>query len=220
MKKFGNWFIPDNDSPEKLKMILDEKFQCEPGLLASFKHVKFFNNAIDVGSWVGDSTIIIANRFKNVKVFEPSPNVLECCKENLKTRNITNCEFFDIGLSNVTGNQLLINKAKSFSGWISTVEPTNAIRSKALTVKTARLDDFNFKDIDFIKIDVDSHEGFLIEGSLTFFKTNNPVIMIESKLKDQQRYQNKDMPDPLQILGNLGYKIKEKHGKADYILTR
>jgi FkbM family methyltransferase len=220
MKKLGSWFIPDNDNPEKLKMISDEKFQCEPGLVASFRYVKSFTNAIDVGSWIGDSTVIIANKFKNVKVFEPSLSVLECCKENLKIRNITNCDFFDVGLSNITGDQLLLNKAKSFSGWISTVELTDKILSKAITVKTAKLDDFNFENIDFIKIDVDSHEGFLIEGSTNFFKTNNPVIMIESKLRDQQRYQNKNMPDPLKQLEQFGYKIKEKHGKADYILTR
>jgi FkbM family methyltransferase len=220
MKQLGNWFIPDSDNPEKLKMVLNNSFQCEEGLISAFKFVKSFNTAIDVGSWIGDSTILIADKFKNVKVFEPNISVLDCCKENLKTRNISNCDFFDIGLSNITGSQQLINKAKTFSGWISTVDLSDKETLKAITVNTAKLDDFNFKDIDFIKIDVDSHEGFLIEGSINFFKINNPVVMIESKRRDQQRYQNKNMPDPLQLLQNFGYAIKEKHGKADYILTR
>jgi FkbM family methyltransferase len=220
MKQLGNWFIPDSDNPEKLKMVLADSFQCEEGLLSAFKFVKSFNTAIDVGSWIGDSTVLIANKFKNVKVFEPNISVLDCCKENLKTRNISNCEFYNVGLSNITGKQLLLNKAKTFSGWISTVELSSKDASKTLEVNTSKLDDFNFKDIDFIKIDVDSHEGFLLEGAINFFKTNNPVIMIESKIRDQQRYQNKNMPAPLQLLKNFGYTIKEKHGKADYILTR
>jgi FkbM family methyltransferase len=220
MKKLNNWFIPDTDNPEKLKMVTENNFQCESGISSSFKYIKKFNNAIDVGSWIGDSTVLIANKFKNVKVFEPNPAVLECCKENLKIRNIVNCEFFDIGLSNTSGEQLLINKAKTFSGWISTVELSIKDRQRAIPVKTARIDDFNFTDVDFIKIDVDSHEGFLIQGSMNFFKTNNPVIMIESKLRGQQRFQNKTMPDPLQLLQTFGYTIKEKIGKADYILTR
>lgn len=220
MKKLGDWYIPDIDKSEKLKMVSTNVFQCEEGLLSAFKFIKSFNNAIDVGSWIGDSTVIIANKFKNVKVFEPNPIVLDCCKENLKVRNIKNCDFFAIGLSNITGSQQLINKAKTFSGWISTVNLSDKETQKAITVNTSKLDDFNFEDIDFIKIDVDSHEGFLIEGSTNFFKTNNPVIMIESKIRDQQKYQNKNMPDPLTLLKNFGYSIKEKHSKADYILTR
>jgi hypothetical protein len=78
----------------------------------------------------------------------------------------------------------------------------------------------NFFDIDFIKIDVDSHEGYVIEGGIEFFKKNSPVIMIESKKVDQQRYQSSSMPDPIDILKKLNYTVVQKIGKADYILTK
>jgi FkbM family methyltransferase len=218
MQDINGWYIPDDDNPEKLKMILENKFQCEEGLSRAFTYVKNFNNAVDVGSWIGDSTVFIAKKFKNVEVFEPMETVAACCIKNLNRRNISNFNLHKIGLSNKKGQQLLVNKGKSFSGWISTVSNFTAKRSKF--VDTDLLDNFNFSNIDFIKIDVDSHEGFLLQGALNFFKNNNPVIMIESKPTDQQKYQDNSMPDPLKLLERLGYKIKEKSGKADYILTR
>jgi FkbM family methyltransferase len=218
MKDFNGWYIPDSDNPKKLKMILENKFQCEEGLTQAFKYVQNFNNAIDVGSWIGDSSVIIAQKFKNIEVFEPVEAVAECCIKNLNRRNVNNFNFHKIGLSNKQGQQVLVNKGKSFSGWISTIDTVHA--KKSTVINTDLLDNFNFSNIDFIKIDVDSHEGFLLQGALNFFKNNNPVIMIESKTKDQQKYQDISMPNPLKLLEGLGYKIKEKNGKADFILTR
>lgn len=218
MKELNGWFISEYDNPDKLKMILNNQFQCEVGLNQAFKYVKKFDKAIDVGAWIGDSTVIMAKKFKQVEVFEPVDQIAECCIKNLTVRNINNFNLHKIGLSNIKGQQLLINKGKSFSGWISTVKTVTS--KKSTIVNTDLLDSYNFTDIDFIKIDVDSHEGFLLKGALNFFEKNNPVIMIESKLKDQQKYQDPSMPEPLTFLEKLGFKMREKSGKADYILTR
>jgi hypothetical protein len=204
MKKLGDWIVPQYDNPDKLKMVIEGKFQCDQGLLTAFKYVKKFDNAIDVGAWIGDSSVIMTRQFKHVNLFEPVAEVAECCQQNLIDRKIKNYELFRVGLSNKSGKQVLVNKGKSFSGWISTAAAGN----------------YKFKDIDFIKIDVDSHEGFLLEGAVDFFKNNNPVIMIESKERDQQKYQNPLMPHPIMFLEKIGYKVQEKAGKADYILTK
>jgi FkbM family methyltransferase len=218
MKKIGDWFIPDFDNPDKLKFLESNDIQCRPALEKAFKHVKKFDNAIDVGAWIGDSTSIILTKFKHVKVFEPVIEIAECCKTNLLHQELSNFEIFLVGLSNKSGKQMLVNKGKSFSGFIPTVELNKYKRS--FEIETNTLDFYNFEDIDFIKIDVDSHEGFMLEGTTKFFKNNNPVIMIESKERDQKKFQNNKMLNPIDILTNIGYKIKETAGKAEYILTR
>ncbi len=219
MKKVGNWYIPDSDLSKKslINFVLKEEFQCKSALNNAFKHVKRFNNAIDIGTWIGDSTKIIANKFKNVKGFEASPKVYECCKMNLKAHNISNCEIVLTGLSNISGTQKFLNKGKTFSGWISTSDLKN---KNFITIETCRLDDLNLTNIDFIKIDVDSHEGFLVEGAIEFFKKNSPVILIESKKKIHKERQRSNMPDPLVLLKKLNYKILSQEGKADYILAK
>lgn len=219
MKKIGNWYLPADDNKENvISMVKQENFQCYSALRESWKHVKKFNNAIDVGTWIGDSTVLISQKFLKVDGFEPNPIVYDCCVENLRERNINNCKMNKVGLSNVGGEQQFVNKGKTFSGWISTIDTQSQKHVKI--VETTTLDSFNFLDIDFIKIDVDSHEGFVIEGGIEFFKQNSPVIMIESKKVDQQRYQSSKMPDPIDILKKLKYRIIEKVGKADYILTK
>ena len=220
MKKLGDWNIPEYDNPDKLKMVIEGKFQCDQGLLTAFKYVKKFDNAIDVGAWIGDSSVIMARQFKHVNLFEPVTEVADCCHQNLIDRKIKNYELFRVGLSNKSGKQVLVNKGKSFSGWISTAAAGNYNFKRSFEIDTELLDNYKFKDIDFIKIDVDSHEGFLLEGAVDFFKNNNPVIMIESKERDQQKYQNPLMPHPIMFLEKIGYKVQEKAGKADYILTK
>lgn len=219
MKKIGNWYLPEDDNKDKIiKMVVQENFQCYEALKESWKYVKKFNYAIDVGTWIGDSTVMMSRKFSKVVGFEPNPIVYDCCIENLKLRDINNCDMHKIGLSNISGEQQFVNKGKTFSGWVSTVAPQSMKHVR--TVETTTLDSFNFYDIDFIKIDVDSHEGFVIDGAIEFFKRNAPVVMIESKKIDQERYQDKNMPDPIDILKKLNYKISQKVGKADYILTK
>jgi len=218
MKKLGNWFIPEYDNPDKLKMVIDDNFQCNQGLSKAFKYVKKFDNAIDVGAWIGDSSVTMTSHFKHVNLFEPVIEVADCCQQNLIDRKIKNYELFRVGLSNKSGKQKLLNKGKSFSGWISTLNNSNF--KKSFEIDTTLLDHYKFTDIDFIKIDVDSHEGFLLEGAVNFFKNNNPVIMIESKDKDQKKYQNPSMLHPITFLEKIGYTVQEIAGNADYILTK
>jgi FkbM family methyltransferase len=220
MKKLGDWNIPEYDNPDKLKMVIEGKFQCDQGLLKAFKYVKKFDNAIDVGAWIGDSSVIMTRRFKHVNLFEPVAEVADCCQQNLIDRKIKNYELFRVGLSNKSGKQKLVNKGKSFSGWISTITTGDYNFKRSFEIDTELLDNYKFTDIDFIKIDVDSHEGFLLEGAVDFFKNNSPVIMIESKDTDQKKYQNPLMPHPIAFLEKIGYTVKEKADKADYILTK
>ena len=43
------------------------------------------------------------------------------------------------------------------------------------------MDDFNFTRVDFIKIDVEGYEEFVIQGGLETLKKNHPLIIIEQK---------------------------------------
>jgi hypothetical protein len=85
-------------------------------------------------------------------------------------------------------------------------------------VQARTLDSFGFADIDLIKIDVDSHEGFLLQGAENFFKQNSPVVILEHKLSVQIR-QHKDSPDPFDILDSYGYKVV-KSLRIDHVLIK
>jgi FkbM family methyltransferase len=219
MIKIGNIYVPDHDAGRFQDDISMDQFVHEP-LNKAMMYVKKFDNAIDVGTWIGDTTYIMAKKFKNVIGFEANNAVHESCLKNLLENNIQNCNVINIGLSNKKSEQYFLNKTKKTnSGWISTLTLSPEEEINAKKVQTTTLDDFNYTDIDFIKIDVDSHEGFLLEGAFEFFKVNSPVIQIEIKVRTHYR-QNSSMPDAFKLLDSFGYTCVENIGKADYIFIK
>lgn len=225
MKKIGKWFIPDDENwPDVLQLVKTEQWTCIEPVERSFRYVKRFNKAIDVGTWIGDSTKIIHKKFSKTIGFEANQDVFECCKKNLK--HLKNISLHNIALSDTADKKIFLNGPSTFSGWVNTLNEEALYQwqqFKKVTnkgkVQCRSLDSFNFRGINFLKLDADSHEGFIVKGSLKFFKRNNPVILLEYKPKIRGR-QNETMPDPLILLKSIGYNIVEKVEPIDYILTR
>lgn len=219
MKKIGNWWIPCSDGAGVEQAVLNEQFVVNKALDIAFSHVQKFDNAIDIGTWIGDSLITISKKFISVKGFEANNVVYDCCLKNLQERDIVNCELYNLGISNKIGGQYFVNKGKTVSGWVCSVELTDEEKKHALQIKTVTLDSLKLTGIDFIKIDVDSHEGFLVAGGVEFFKNNSPVILIENKIRTHVR-QDSSMPNPHDILTSLNYRIVARYGKADVIYVK
>ena len=182
MKKIGNWWIDDNTSVV-IDTLMTEDFTCLPVLDKVFPYVKKFDNAIDIGTWIGDSTVSMAKKFKNVIGFEANPSIFLCCLENLKDRNVVNCSVNNVAVSNSISEKDFFNGTSTFSGWVSEKTSFNIPITNHIKVKTVTLDSLNLKNIDFVKIDVDSHEGYLIEGAQNFLRENSPVVLIENKVE-------------------------------------
>ncbi len=218
MKLVNGWYLPDEENFHKVINNINKNFfSCREVLTAAYKYISNFNNAIDVGTWIGDSTVLMCEKFSQVYAFEANPNLIESCNANLNSRNLKNFQLFDIALSNKKSVQKFVTAKKSTSAaWVTTIDE---IDSPYIDVQTTTLDSFNFSNIDFIKIDVDGHEGFMIEGCINFLEKNNPVIAIEHKQSSAQLRQ-KDSPDPLKFLEDQGYSIVEQVGNFDFILKR
>ncbi len=219
MKKIGNWWATDNTAIVE-GMILKEEFTCLPTLEKAFSYVTKFENAIDIGTWIGDSTVPISKKFKNVLAFEANPEVYSCCVKNIEDRDITNCEIKNVAISNSNAQKTFFNGKSNFSGWVSDKEDLEITITNKLIVNTITLDSLNLKNIDFIKIDVDSHEGYLLEGAIEFLRNNSPVILIENKVRIHKERQPIDMPDPVKILNSLGYRMVDHVAKADYVYIK
>ncbi len=64
-----------------------------------------------------------------------------------------------------------------------------------------RLDDFDFDDVDLIKIDVEGHEAKVIEGAEKTIRRTTPVLIVEI----EQRHLNRPMEEVLDQIVELGY---------------
>lgn len=223
MKMIGSWYVPDEENwPDVIHRIQNNNFSCYPAINKCVEYLQKFDLAIDIGTWIGDSTDQISRFFKNVVGFEANPEVFDCAKENLKTRS--NVEMYNYALSDLDhNNRDLFVGVSSFSGWVNTLEDEKVIEKnkpkKVCSIESRTLDSFNFSQVDFLKIDADSHEGFILQGAINFFKHNNPLILIEYKPKVLVR-QSKDMIDPMTFLDSIGYSVIDKPSNIDFICKR
>jgi len=221
--KNGNWWTTTlKTSGRSGDYLRDNTFPCERPINIAVEHCSKTTNAIDVGTWIGDSTVHMAGLFDNVIGFEPHPLTHTCCLKNLAERNITNAEVYNIALSNVNELKTLYQGKTPFQGWVSDKKelPKDIYVHDQTEVQCLYLDSYHFEDIDFIKIDCDSHEGYVLQGAEQFFKNNSPVVLLEAKVRIHKDRQPDDMPDPFELLRSYGYVLHSRVDKADFLYVR
>jgi FkbM family methyltransferase len=208
MYNYRGWYFPN----------FEKHFQSAVGdypttvyqqtaLDTALKYVKNFNVAIDIGANVGLHSIRLASTFKKVYSFEPSKINFECLQENLKKYN--NIEMFNLGLGDRISNEILSwPKDSDACGSFSIIDfkEGNGINSEE--INCVPLDSFDMQP-DFIKIDTQGFESYILEGSLQTLK-NKPVLLVESET--EQRY-----IDIEKILKPLGYKDVATIRKKDHV---
>ena len=69
------------------------------------------------------------------------------------------------------------------------------------TVKVNTVDDYDFNDVDLIKIDVEGHEQCVFEGAHKVIKNNMPILIIEI----EQRHIKNQINDVFRSILNLNY---------------
>jgi len=202
----GIWF-PDNEH-HLTKMVLASHPKVDGKgtyqyhkLTAALGHVKNKGLAIDVGMHIGLWSMHLAKQFRNVIGFEPAKEHLECLMMNMASLN--NWKVINCALGNRVGRVGL----KYFDGSTGSTQ----ILECAGDIDIFRLDDFTFIDtIDFIKIDVENYEYFVLEGGERTIREHKPVIILEQKGngKNGKLVYGKDQYASLELLNSWGAKQK------------
>jgi hypothetical protein len=74
-------------------------------------------------------------------------------------------------------------------------------------VKLKKLDDYDFQDVVFIKIDVQGYESFVIDGALSTIKKHRPYLFVE--FEEHLLVENGSSEDLLKKeIEDLGYVVK------------
>lgn len=169
--------------------------------------------AIDAGAHLGIASKFLSHSFQEVHAFEPLWH--DHLKENLKEYN--NVKIYNHALGqhvkkeriwiakhNVGGSSMVPLKER-LDKWMRNAE------SKEVDVFP--LDYFNFKEVNFIKIDVESYEYEVIKGAENLINEYKPVIQVELLNKYRDELPNDKIKD---LLKSFGYKL-ECRVQDDYI---
>lgn len=137
---------------------------------------------IDIGANIGYYSIYFSRLTgSNGKVyaFEPTKGFNDILVRNLKENAITNVTPFLQGFSD--RKQTLEIKIDDSSATIH--QPINEYVRYTEKIDLTTVDSFvaenNIDKIDFIKIDIDGHEPFVLEGAISSIKRFKPIIIME-----------------------------------------
>lgn len=157
------------------------------------------STVIDVGANFGVYTYLLAKYCKTLHAFEPNPR----CAAEIEACSLPNVEIHKVGLSSTPGEMTL--HIPFLGGELDTGGGSlvNSFDNETmLDVSVMTLDQFNFKDVSFIKIDVEGYELAVLNGAEKTLKEQHPTILVEI----EQRHHEQSIVEVFQTIEEMGYK--------------
>lgn len=208
------WYLPDGES--HLANWMANRNQRVEGRLtyqyhkyeAALNHCTRRRTALDIGAHVGLWSYWMARDFDKLFAFEPKKEHVECWQANMKDRD--NVWLYEVALGNERRLVGLQTGAAS-SGDTS----VNLKASSGAAMVT--LDSYHLRDVDFIKIDCEGFEKFVLEGARDTLARCQPVVIVEQKPGHGQRY-GLGEHDAVRLLEEMGARLVWEYA-GDYVLT-
>lgn len=177
MKQSNGWWFPDNETHfvEYIQIQVDHgkaALYQEAARKQSLKHVKLRRTAIDIGGHVGTWSKHLSTMFEKVIAFEPIEECRLCFEKNVSASNV---ELIPFALGNKNKTVSMIFNEQSTGD--TSIDPESDFGD----FQIKRLDDFNFENVDYIKIDTEGYELYVLQGGIETIKRCKPIIVIEQK---------------------------------------
>lgn len=183
--------------------------QWEPQTFEIFnKFLDSKHSMIDVGAWIGPTTLFGASIAKKCYSIEPDPIAYKILKKNVKINKKLKekIELFNICINNKEGNVFLKNKS-DFGNSVSSIMLLNSKNSNK--VKGVQLETFmeehKITDCNFVKMDVEGAEIMILPNIKHLLKKQNITIHLSLHPQNFQKHK-KDMLriiDTLSIYKNI-----------------
>ena len=208
MIKIKDYYVPKNDTHFIEYLKRNDHYQEEQRNRA-ISYVENWGFAIDIGANIGLWSKDLSSYFDRLVCFEPNPYCEDYLKKNinLDKSKINSCALGEKNeIKNLfihplnSGASSFVNKTKigfqKDSGAIYGEFPKETLQKN---VEVKKLDDFNYNNIDFIKIDVQGYELSVLKGAYNTLKLNNPILCIEED--------NPSNSETIPFLENLNYVV-------------
>lgn len=158
--------------------------------------------AIDVGANKGVYSYLLSRICRAVEAFEPNPKICALLRRCVPA----NVSVHEVALSNQSGMTemlLPIHRTGRFSNQGGTLQTRKLDGREFGTwpVEQRRLDDYNFTDVCFIKMDVEGFELEVLEGAADTLAREKPTLLIEIDETQSKR----PMADSFKALADYGY---------------
>jgi FkbM family methyltransferase len=217
---FDAWRLPDGEThlPDwmrKVNRVVDGRLTYQYHKYeAAVAYCAQKRVALDVGAHVGLMSYWMARDFGAVFAFEPHPDHQTCWRWNMADRQ--NAALFAYALGAHSGAVTLEASTPGSSG-DTCIAPHDTAQPAAGSALMRRLDDWPWPFVDFLKIDAEGYEYFILQGGVETLRRCKPVVMVEQKRDHGTKYGISDDAG-VRLLRTLGYQVQTTLS-GDVILT-
>jgi len=164
---------------------------------------------VDIGANIGYYALIesriVGNQGK-VYAIEPEPRNFQLFKNNVELNNYSDCvELFNIAIGDRTGKELF-----EISDMYNThrIAKESDLSDKCIEVPITTLDEFlKDKRVDFVRMDVEGYEYFIVLGMEKTLKKNQPLKLFVEVHPRLIKHYGGDVEDMLKILSNARFRV-------------
>jgi FkbM family methyltransferase len=142
--------------------------------------------AFDIGANQGLYTLILAKRCKEVHSFEPFPQTFNILSRNIAMNGFENVHANQIGLFDKTGKmefQLFDDSGLNTLAKRLDLRPLGSIEV-GLSTLDEYCDTSKIERLDFIKMDAEFSEFYILKGGLQCIAKHLPIILVEQGEND------------------------------------
>ena len=172
--------------------------------------------AVEVGAHIGTITVKLSKTTKQVYAFEPIRQTYNLLKRNLLLNVCQNVKTYECALGNKISNEKVkwisennVGGTGLEDGYVT--KDSNLSTDIIVDVKT--LDSMGFDHIDYIKIDAEGYEEWVVEGGIETITRDLPLIVLEcfdeklfnSHTIDAPKATNEEIERRFGLLIDLGY---------------
>lgn len=209
MKEVHGVWLPDEE--EEITKFLNAQQVDGVGVyqynkfLAAMKWVRQWRCAVDIGAHCGLWAMQLAKRFAQVHAFEPVKEHRDCLRINAPTVNI-----YPVALGEKEGTVRLAKGVKSTGD-------TQIAPEGQYVAQVKILDFYDLQEVDFVKIDAEGYELFILKGGEKLVDKWKPPMIVEQK-PGKGRFYGLGDTDAVKWLEQKGYKVREVIA-GDYICS-
>ena len=169
---------------------------------------------VDVGSNYGWHAILSHNLCKEVYSYEPQKLIYDQQLKSIEKNNIRNIKLFNYGIGDVNENKNM--RPIDYNSHVHIGDLSVGDGGEPIVVKT--LDSLLPNGYDFIKIDVQGYEKYVLEGSINTIKEFKPIIIIEIECHQLNRF-GYGCDELFILIKDLGYEIflLDYHYPSDHV---
>lgn len=188
-----------------------DRGEAELALLPFLVHRE--RTALDIGANKGVWSEALRRFAPQVYAFEPNPKMFRELVRGA-ARNVVPC---NLAASDSAGEvDLLVPRTRrGFSNQGATLAATAVAgkETRAVTVKSTRLDELNLGPVGFAKIDVEGHELSVLAGMERTIRTWRPILVIEI----EEKHCGRPIAEAIGAVEAFGY---QTHALIDGVLTK